>query len=57
MAIGVARGRMNREIAEDLAISERMVKLHRQKALEKLQVDRLADLVRLLDQAGLAGPS
>ena len=48
---------MNREIAEDLAISERMVKLHRQKALEKLQVDRLADLVRLLDQAGLAGPS
>jgi FixJ family two-component response regulator len=55
VAIEVARGRMNREIAEDLGISERMVKMHRQKVMEKLQVDHVGDLVRLMDQAGLTG--
>jgi two-component system response regulator FixJ len=34
----VAVGRLNREVADQLAISERMVKMHRQSAMEKLKV-------------------
>lgn len=49
----VALGRLNREIAGQLAISERMVKIHRQNAMEKLQVKSAAELGRIADQAGL----
>ncbi|MBK9986842.1 MAG: hypothetical protein IPP21_07750 [Betaproteobacteria bacterium] len=51
----VAKGRLNREIAEQLGISERMVKLHRQSIMEKLNVQTTADLVRRVDRAGLTG--
>jgi FixJ family two-component response regulator len=49
----VARGSMNQEIAYILNIALRTVKLHRQRALEKLGVKTVADLVRLADQGGL----
>jgi len=55
VAVLVAQGRLNREIAEQLAISERMVKMHRQSAMEKLGVHSFAGLVRAIDHAGLAG--
>lgn len=49
----VVRGIINPEIAVQLGIGLRTVKLHRQHALEKLGVNTVADLVRLADKGGL----
>jgi FixJ family two-component response regulator len=45
MALVVA-GRMNKQIAAELLISEITVKAHRGKVMEKMKADSLADLVR-----------
>lgn len=49
----VVRGRMNKEIADDLQISERTVKLHRTNLTRRLQVQSVAELTRLVEAAGL----
>lgn len=49
----VAQGLGNQGIATDLGIALRTVKLHRQRAMEKLQVLSLVDLARLADESGL----
>lgn len=49
----VVRGRMNKQIAADLGIHERTVKLHRTSITTKLQVRSAAELVRLAQAAGL----
>lgn len=49
----VANGELNREIAESLGIGLRTIKLYRHRAMEKLGVDKLVDLVRLVDQGDL----
>jgi FixJ family two-component response regulator len=49
----VVAGRLNKQIAADLAISERMVKLHRTAITTKLQVRSVAELTRLVQAAGL----
>jgi FixJ family two-component response regulator len=47
----VVSGRMNKQVAGELGISEITVKSHRGKMMRKMQVDSLADLVNLV--AGL----
>jgi FixJ family two-component response regulator len=42
----VARGRLNKQIAFDLAISEVTVKLHRGNAMRKMEVSSIGELVR-----------
>lgn len=49
----VIRGRMNKQIAADLDINERTVKLHRTNLTRKLEVQSVAELTRLADEAGL----
>jgi len=49
----VARGRMNKEIAGELGIHERTVKLHRTALTGKLGVYSVAELTRLAEEAGL----
>ena len=49
----VVRGRMNKEIAADLNINERTVKLHRTNITRKLKVQSVAELTRLAGEAGL----
>lgn len=49
----VAQGQTNVSIAAELGIALRTVKLHRQRAMEKIGVRRVADLVRVADEAGL----
>ncbi|MDR3458135.1 MAG: response regulator [Verrucomicrobiae bacterium] len=49
----VVRGRMNKEIAADLDINLRTVKLHRTNITRKLKVQSVAELTRLVDEAGL----
>ncbi|NNC37909.1 MAG: PAS domain-containing protein [Acidimicrobiales bacterium] len=49
----VAKGYMNKQIAHDLAISERTVKMHRAEAFAKLKVATTAEAIRLAVEAGL----
>ncbi|MCX7265631.1 MAG: DNA-binding response regulator [Betaproteobacteria bacterium] len=49
----VVRGHINQQIADQLGIALRTVKLHRQQAMEKLNVQTVADLVRLTANADL----
>ena len=49
----VVRGRLNKQIAGDLGIHERTVKLHRTAITTKLHVQSVAELTRLADEAGL----
>jgi FixJ family two-component response regulator len=49
----VVLGKMNKEIADDLGINERTVKLHRTNLTRTLQVQSVAELTRLVVEAGL----
>lgn len=47
----VVRGEPNKSIAMDLRISEKTVKVHRHRVMEKMEAGSLAELVRLADAA------
>ena len=49
----VLRGQSNKQIASDLDIHERTVKLHRTAITSKLKVHSVAELARLAQEAGL----
>ena len=49
----VIAGLLNKQIAYVLKISEKTVKVHRGRVMEKTGVDSLAELVRLADKAGV----
>jgi FixJ family two-component response regulator len=48
----VARGLLNKQIADEIGASERTVKIHRARALQKVGVTSISDLVRLLSRLG-----
>ena len=43
----LTRGHTNKEVGEDLSITERTVKAHRASVMKKLQLTSFADLVRV----------
>ncbi len=47
----VTAGLLNKQIAAELNLSEIMVKTHRRHMMEKMQVDSLAELVRVCEKA------
>ena len=49
----VVRGKMNKEIARDLGTTERTIKAHRHRVMEKVQVSSLAELVMIAERLGL----
>ncbi len=49
----VVRGKMNKEIAADLGINLRTVKLHRTNLTRKLNVQSVAELTRITEETGL----
>ena len=49
----VVQGKLNKQIAADLGINERTVKLHRTNLTRRLQVQSVAELTRLVEVAGL----
>jgi two-component system, LuxR family, response regulator FixJ len=49
----VVLGQLNKQIASDLGIHERTVKLHRTAITTKLQVQSVAELTRLTQEAGI----
>jgi FixJ family two-component response regulator len=51
----VVSGRLNKQIARELEISEVTVKAHRGKVMQKMIADSLADLVRMAERLGASG--
>jgi RNA polymerase sigma factor (sigma-70 family) len=49
----VVRGKMNKEIARELGTTERTVKAHRHRVMEKIQVNSLAELVMIAERLGI----
>jgi len=49
----VVRGEQNKQIADELGIHLRTVKLHRTNLTRRLQVQSVAELTRLVEEAGL----
>lgn len=46
----VSRGLLNKQIAADLGTSEKTIKVHRGRVMDKLGVESVAELVRLVDR-------
>lgn len=46
----LARGLLNKQIADEIGASERTVKIHRGRAVQKLGINSITDLVRLLSR-------
>ena len=51
----VVAGKLNKQIAGDLGITEATVKVHRARAMTKMKVQGVADLVRLAEVCGIRG--
>jgi FixJ family two-component response regulator len=51
----VVAGRLNKQIAGDLSIAEKTVKVHRGRVMAKMQAKSLAELVHLCDELAAAG--
>jgi RNA polymerase sigma factor (sigma-70 family) len=52
----VAAGKLNKQIAAEIGLSEATVKLHRGQVMRKLRAQSLAELVRIADKLELSGP-
>jgi len=51
----VITGRPNKQIADELKLSEATVKVHRSQIMRKMQAKSLVDLVRMADKLGVSG--
>jgi FixJ family two-component response regulator len=52
----VIAGMLNKQIAYELKIAEKTVKIHRARVMEKLQANSVAELVRLAEKIGIKPP-
>jgi FixJ family two-component response regulator len=53
----MVRGKLNKQIAHQLGTSERTVKAHRQRVMQKLQVQSFAEAVSIAERLGLLAQS
>ena len=53
----VVTGRLNKQIAYDIGISEITVKVHRGQVMRKMQAASLPDLARMADKLNFAADS
>jgi FixJ family two-component response regulator len=44
---------LNKQIAFEMGISEKTIKVHRARVMQKMQAESLADLVRLAEKTGV----
>ena len=51
----VVTGRLNKQIAHDIGISEITVKVHRGQVMRKMKAASLPDLARIADKLNFAG--
>jgi uncharacterized protein YunC (DUF1805 family) len=53
----VVRGRLNKQVADELGTVEKTIKVHRARVMEKMKATSLADLVVAAEKLGVrAGP-
>ena len=52
----VVRGLLNKQIAVELGTVEKTIKVHRARVMQKMQVDSVAELVRIVERAGIGKP-
>jgi RNA polymerase sigma factor (sigma-70 family) len=52
----VITGMLNKQIARELGIAEKTVKVHRGRVMQKMQVGSVAELVRLAEEVGIRPP-
>jgi FixJ family two-component response regulator len=50
----VISGQLNKQTAADIGAAEKTVKIHRGRVMEKMQVQSVAELVRLAERAGIS---
>jgi RNA polymerase sigma factor (sigma-70 family) len=53
----VVAGKLNKQIARDLGVTEGTIKMHRARVMAKMKVQAVADLVRLAERCGIRGSS
>jgi FixJ family two-component response regulator len=53
----VVQGRINKQIAQQLGATERTIKAHRHRVMEKMKVGTLAELVSLAERLGILSAS
>jgi len=53
----VIAGLLNKQIAGELATTERTIKFHRAHIMEKMEADSVAELVRIAGHLGIAPQS
>jgi FixJ family two-component response regulator len=53
----VVTGKLNKQIAGDLGIAEKTIKVHRGRVMQKMRANSVADLVRMVEKVGLVSPS
>jgi FixJ family two-component response regulator len=53
----VVTGMLNKQIAAELGVGEKTIKVHRARVMEKMQAGSVAELVRLADRMGVVVPS
>lgn len=49
----VITGKLNKQIADDLGVVEKTIKVHRARVMEKMKVQSVAELVRLVERSGI----
>jgi FixJ family two-component response regulator len=53
----VIKGMLNKQIGFELGTTEKTIKVHRGRVMEKMEAESLADLVRMAGRLGIEGPS
>jgi RNA polymerase sigma factor (sigma-70 family) len=52
----VASGRLNKQVGAELGTTEKTIKVHRARVMEKMEAESLADLVRMAGRLGITSP-
>jgi FixJ family two-component response regulator len=51
----VVRGLLNKQVADELGASEKTIKVHRARVMQKMEAESLADLVRMSEKLAEKG--
>jgi FixJ family two-component response regulator len=54
--LGVVQGKLNKQIAFELGITEKTAKVHRARVMSKMEARNVAELVRMAEHAGILNP-